>query len=278
MATGRAGSLRRFWQERSSSWDHHVSSSPAFAQVLDVLLEKARPQPADRAADLGAGTGFVTLALAPRVGDVLAVDLAPTMLQALEVEAAARGVVNIATRAADIGSVDLPPASLDLVVSSYALHHLTDQQKRALLARVRYWLRPEGRVAIADMMFGRGATAHDRRIIWGKVRRLARKGPGRLWRIAKNAFRFGLRVGTELPATPVFWTSELRAAGFEAIGYQAVVAEAGVVWGHLPLGPPSGRTASTEHAVSAQLPPSPEAPGQNDVPEPTTHPRACADC
>ncbi len=38
----------------------------------------------------------------------------------------------------------LPPASVDLVVSSYALHHLADADKQALVARAARWLRPGG--------------------------------------------------------------------------------------------------------------------------------------
>src|SRR5207244_2896459 len=66
----------------------------------------------------------------------------------------------------------------DLVVSNYALHHLTDDDKVALVARASRWLRPGGRLVVADMMFGRGASERDRAIIRHKPGGLGRPATG----------------------------------------------------------------------------------------------------
>jgi SAM-dependent methyltransferase len=233
--------LRRAWSGRAESWEHQVTSSPAFSKIQKAALDAASPLLEDQAVDLGAGTGFLTLALATRVAGVLAIDLAEPMLDALEQEATKRGLANIETLVADLATVDLPPHRADLVVSSYALHHLTDADKSALIARTYRWLRPGGRIVIADMMFGRGGTSDERRMILDKVVRLARKGPGGWWRIAKNIVRFGLRRGTELPVPPNFWISALRDAGFVEASYRPIVNEAGLVLGRVPgeVSPPN---------------------------------------
>jgi hypothetical protein len=57
----------------------------------------------------------------------------------------------------DLASLDLPAASVDLVVSNVALHHLTNAEKQALVQRARRWLWPGGRIIIAGTMFGWGA-------------------------------------------------------------------------------------------------------------------------
>jgi SAM-dependent methyltransferase len=181
--------------------------------------------------DLGAGTGFVALALAPLVGSVLAVDISPVMTESLAARAARAGLGNVRTEVADLRTFQLPPASADLVVSSYALHHLRDQDKRALAAEAAQWLRPGGRIVIADMMFGRGTTRRDREILRDKVRTLASRGPAGWWRIAKNLTRYGLGVGHEHPATPQFWQLTLRDAGLTDVRFEPVVAEAGIVSG-----------------------------------------------
>lgn len=216
------------------SWDDQVGSSEAFSKVRDVLLELAEPRAEDEAVDLGAGTGFVTIPLAEQVRFVVAVDLVGEMLEVARLEAQRRGLNNVTTVAEDLTRVSFGSASVDLVVSSYALHHLTDEDKIALVEHARSWLRPGGRIVIADMMFGRGASAQDRQIILDKVRRLARKGPGGIWRIVKNAVRFGLRKGNDLPVTPEFWTEALSDAGFVDVTYTSVVSEAGIVSGRVP--------------------------------------------
>jgi ubiquinone/menaquinone biosynthesis C-methylase UbiE len=227
-------SLEQRWDRRVEEWHSHVTSAKAFGQVLDQLLGLSAPKPTDACVDLGAGTGFVTTALAPLVSSVLAVDISAAMSASLAGQAARDGLSNVSTEVHDLREFQLPPASVDLVVSSYALHHLPDPEKRALVARAARWLRPGGRLVVADMMFGRGGSRRDREILRQKVIALAAKGPGGWWRIAKNLTRYGLGVGDEHPATPEFWQTALRDAGLTEVGFQPVVAEAGLVRGVRP--------------------------------------------
>ncbi len=223
--------LEHKWDKRVEQWHSHVTSAAAFEQLLREMIELAAPRLSDSCVDLGAGTGFVTMALAPLTSSVLAVDISGAMTSALAERAAADGLGNVATQVSDLKDFQLRPASTDLVVSNYALHHLVDADKRALVARAAQWLRPGGRIVIGDMMFGRGTSARDRAILRQKVVALAAKGPGGLWRIAKNLARYGLRVGQEHPASPEFWQTALRDAGFTDVTFHPVVAEAGIVRG-----------------------------------------------
>lgn len=222
------------WDERPATWHDHVVTSPAFDHVRSEVLATSRAASTDRVVDLGAGTGFLTLPLAREAADVMAVDLSPHMLEALSHEVQRAGLDNIRVVEADLVDFELEASSVDLVVSSYALHHLSQSDKRRLIHHARAWLRPGGRIVIADMMFGRGGTARDRAVIRSKVSALVRKGPGGVWRVAKNLVRFGLRSGTELPASPQFWTTLLAEAGFDDVRFDAVVAEAGIVSGSVP--------------------------------------------
>ena len=226
--------LEREWDRRVEEWHSHVTSGAAFGQLRDQLIRLASPKPTDACVDLGAGTGFVTTALAPLVSSVLAVDISTSMAASLAERAAHDGLANVSAEVCDLREFQLSPASVDLVVSSYALHHLPDTEKRALVARAAGWLRPGGRLVVADMMFGRGLTRRDHEILRQKVIALAAKGPGGWWRIAKNLTRFGLGIGHEYPASPGFWQTALRDAGLVAVGFQPVVAEAGLVMGRQP--------------------------------------------
>lgn len=227
-------SLARIWDKRVTGWHEHVTSSPGFDKLRDRLLAIAEPGPGDTCVDLGAGTGFLALTIAPLIDSVIAVDISSVMTESLAERAEQAGLSNVKTEVADLRTFQLPEASVDLVVSSYALHHLRDNDKRALTAEAVRWLRPGGRIVIGDMMFGRGATTRDRDILREKAAVFAARGPAGWWRIAKGLARYGLGVGHEHPATPEFWQQALRDAGFTDVRFEPVIAEAGIVYATRP--------------------------------------------
>jgi ubiquinone/menaquinone biosynthesis C-methylase UbiE len=248
---------RRVWSGRVASWDQHGSAG--LTKVTAAVLGAAQVTPGAVAVDLGCGTGQLSLPLARQGAHVLAVDVSPAMVSQLLAQAQAEevGVPNLEAVAVPIEELLLPPASVDLVVSSYALHHLRDPDKARLVAAAAGWLRPGGRLLIADMMFGRGSSSRDRAIIRAKLAALARKGPGGWWRIAKNALRYLLRI-QERPVSMEAWMAMLARAGFTEITSETVVAEAGLVTGRRPV-PPSAGSSSAE-SEPAEFPPAQPRP------------------
>jgi 2-polyprenyl-3-methyl-5-hydroxy-6-metoxy-1,4-benzoquinol methylase len=222
---------RRVWSGRVASWDQHGSAG--LTKVTAAVVAAADAKPDSAVVDLGCGNGQISLPLAVRGARVLAVDVSSAMIRHLLSESGRLGVTSLDGLAMPIEELVLPPESVDLIVSSYALHHLRDADKARLVSAAFSWLRPGGRLIIADMMFGRGASGRDRAIIRSKVAALARKGPGGWWRIAKNAARYLLRV-QERPVSMDTWIAYLDRAGFAAITASTIVAEAGLVAGHRP--------------------------------------------
>ena len=225
----RARSLARVWDKRVNSWQQHVFSAPGFQHIRAQLIAAAAPTGRDVVVDLGAGTGFLTFPIAELGAEVTAVDVSPKMLAELAQSTAQRPTLNISSVTADLATFDLPPASVDVVVSCYALHHLTDRDKIRLLNRARVWLRPGGRLVIADMMLGRGTSREDWTIAQHKIAALVLRGPAGWWRILKNVVRLGLRVGSERPASTTFWAQQAASAGFVNVETHRLIAEAGLL-------------------------------------------------
>ena len=221
---------RLLWNRRADRWDD--SGSAGLTEVVEEVLRECRASAsADAVAvDLGAGSGQIAISLAESCGRVLAVDVSAGLLERLTTNAAARGVGNVQLLMHPIETLDLPPASVDLVVSNYALHHLRDVDKERLLKRCHRWLRPGGRIVISDMMFGRGAEPTDRAIIASKAGILLQRGPGGWWRLLKNAVRFGLRLG-EKPLPPGRWESLAGGAGFHEVSVRPLRSEAHLLTG-----------------------------------------------
>lgn len=222
---------RRVWSGRVASWDRHGSAQ--LGPVTGAVLESAAGRPGLRVIDLGCGTGQLSLPLVAKGCEVLAVDVSSVMVRQLEAEARRQGLSRLECLAQPIEELALPPESADLIVSSYALHHLRDADKERLVAAAFGWLRPGGRLVLADMMLGRGMSGSDRAIIRSKVLALARKGPGGYWRIAKNAVRFLLRIH-ERPLPMDRWAALFTRCGFAGVTATSIVAEAGLVTGRRP--------------------------------------------
>lgn len=155
-------------------------------------------------------------------------DVSSEMIAMLREKAGAADIENLETLVRSIEALDIEPSSVDLVVSNYALHHLRDHDKRELVRRTFTWLRPGGQLVIGDMMFGRGATSQDRRVILTKIKTMARRGPAGWWRILKNMWRFSLRV-SEKPLTTSAWEALARETGFVDVRIRPVVQEACVL-------------------------------------------------
>jgi ubiquinone/menaquinone biosynthesis C-methylase UbiE len=219
-----------------ASWDQHGSAG--LVQVTAAVLDAADVSPGARVVDLGCGTGQVSLPLARAGARVFAVDVSPAMIKRLRAEASRAGLEGLDGLPMPIEELVLPQQSVDLIVSSYALHHLRDADKARLVSAAFGWLAPGGRLVIADMMFGRGMSSRDRTIIRSKVAALARKGPGGWWRIAKNAARYLVRVH-ERPVSVDAWMSMLTDSGFTQVTSATIVAEAAIVTGQRPGRPPA---------------------------------------
>ncbi|MEQ1567737.1 MAG: class I SAM-dependent methyltransferase [Myxococcota bacterium] len=124
------------------------------AQVADVV------RGSERVLELAAGTGLVTAAIAPVVGQVVATDYAPAMVERLARRVAA--MPNVTTRVLDVYAMNEPPGSFDAVVAANVLHLLPDLDG-ALDAMLRV-LRPGGRLVVPtylhDATVGSRATSH----------------------------------------------------------------------------------------------------------------------
>lgn len=102
--------------------------------------------------DLGCGTGHIAEALAPNVGNVIAVDESGPMLQVAESRLAPHA--NVELRIGTIESLPIDDDTLDVAVLFLVAHFITDPAKT--MREIRRVLKPGGRVLIVDMM------SHDR--------------------------------------------------------------------------------------------------------------------
>ena len=128
--------------ERANRED--VQKSP---QIMKALAFK----PGERVADIGAGSGYFTFQVAEAVGptgSVLALDIAPEMLEYLDLRVKARQATNVTLRKVASDDPQLAPGSVDTILMIDAIHYVKD--RTAYAKKLLPGLAPGGRVVIID--------------------------------------------------------------------------------------------------------------------------------
>jgi len=129
----------------------HDIECGSYLADLDLWLELAEAEQGP-VLDVGAGTGRVTLPLARRGHEVIALDREPTFLETLKARA---GSLEVQTAVADAGSFDLPGRVFGLIIAPMQTVQLLGAAGRAgFLRAARAHLTPHGLVAcaLADAM------------------------------------------------------------------------------------------------------------------------------
>jgi tRNA (cmo5U34)-methyltransferase len=152
-----AVALAAWQQEQTVRWflDSVRGAIPFAREQFAVMLQVVENgrQPVRRFLDLGAGDGVlsaVMLARYPAAEPVL-VDFSPPMLTAAKERLASQGTQATFVRA-DLGTPVWREAvetyaPFDAIVSSFAIHHLEDERKRALYGELLELLAPGGTFA-----------------------------------------------------------------------------------------------------------------------------------
>lgn len=149
-------------------------------RVWDRVLDDLGLRGDETVLDLGCGRGAVLLAAAKRLphGHAIGVDLwqadqSDNSQQATLANAAVENVADrIEIRTADMTALPLADESVDVIVSSLAIHNIPSSAgRRQALAEAIRVLRPGGRLAIADLWETRKHAANLRELGWRNVRR-----------------------------------------------------------------------------------------------------------
>jgi ubiquinone/menaquinone biosynthesis C-methylase UbiE len=132
-------------------------------QQPDQVIRTMGLKDGDVVADLGCGTGYFARRMARAVasrGRVYGVDIQPEMLDRMKDLLAREGITNVVPVLGTGEDPRLPTASLDWILLVDVYHEF--QQPRAMLARIREALKPEGRIALVEYRLEGDSAAHIR--------------------------------------------------------------------------------------------------------------------
>lgn len=116
----------------------------------DLLLKALALKPTDVVADIGAGTGFFTFIMAPKLpqGKVLAVDIQPEMIEYLNEGKAKRKITNVQPVLGTESDPKLSANSIDMAILIDAYHEFS--YPREMMEHISAALKPGGRIVLVE--------------------------------------------------------------------------------------------------------------------------------
>lgn len=171
--------MARFFGDGSTQYDRDILQIvPVYEEMFEQLLDHVwLPLEAPlRIVELGCGTGNLTRVLLQTYPNatLTVVDASQEMLDRTgeKLSDADKNRTTLVT--SYFNELDLPTDSVDLIISSLALHHVPDEFKPALYDKLFAWLAPGGKFRCADQCLtlpGEIGNAHNlaRWQVWAKA-------------------------------------------------------------------------------------------------------------
>lgn len=122
-----------------------------YKDILNALYQEIRNQPNSSVLDIGIGTGVLAAKLAENGHALTGMDFSESMLAR-----AKERIPNAHFLQWDISQglpEHIPGAPFDAIVSTYTLHHLSDEQKVTFIQDMARFLSPRGQILIGDISF-----------------------------------------------------------------------------------------------------------------------------
>ncbi len=149
--------MKKTIEEHASRFDNHAADyddeqnqSDEYRACASLVIDHADPGPEDVVLDLGCGTGAIALALAGKAKRVVGRDISEGMMERAREKARAEGLDNVEFGYGEFRDPDYD-GEVDVVVSNFAMHHLSDEEKREAIHAIAD-LGPR-RFVLGDVMF-----------------------------------------------------------------------------------------------------------------------------
>ncbi|MBL8155653.1 MAG: class I SAM-dependent methyltransferase, partial [Anaerolineae bacterium] len=114
--------FQQTYAQHADAYEALVAREDYQGNIL-TALQSIRPLAGLRVVEFGAGTGRLTLLLAPLVSHLSAFDASAHMLEVTRAKVTAQGLSNVHIEVADNRSLPVPSASADLAIEGWSFAH-----------------------------------------------------------------------------------------------------------------------------------------------------------
>ncbi len=194
------------FDQEAGTWDekaHRVERAETVARGIRASVPVSREM---SAFEYGCGTGLLSFALQPYLGQIILADNSKGMLAVVDEKISSGGFGNMTSLKVDLSSDPLPALKVNLVFTLMTLHHIPDVDK--VLRAFYDLLEPAGYLCVADLdaedgaFHGENFEGHkgfDRAAFGERVRKIGFR------KVAfQTIFQTPRMVGMEMRNFPVF--------------------------------------------------------------------------
>jgi ubiquinone/menaquinone biosynthesis C-methylase UbiE len=139
-------SSRKFFDQVAGQWDT-MRTNFYSERVREKAFEVAGVRPGQLAADVGAGTGFITEGLLRMNVRVIAIDRSEAMLAAMKEKFHGSGEIDY--YCGEAGRLPLPDERVEHVFANMYLHHV--ESPAAAIEEMASLLKPQGKLIVTDV-------------------------------------------------------------------------------------------------------------------------------
>lgn len=143
------------FDEKAATWDDNPQRRERAEVAAREILVDVAPGPGAVGLEFGCGTGLLSFCLADRFERMFLVDSSPEMIRVMADKAAAQGLASMTPVLGSADRLGTGPASVDVVYTLMALHHVRDLDPA--FAAFRSVLKPGGALAVVDLVAEDGA-------------------------------------------------------------------------------------------------------------------------
>lgn len=133
---------------------------PGRSQCIQKVLELLDPRPGDTVLDVGCGPGIQLINLSPAIRTGIGVDPAEAMIRRANDDAAQSPNLHFYQGSAETLPAGIRTSGINKIYSNYAIHHLPDPSKKAVIADFASLLPAGGMFILGDMMFSDDPGKH----------------------------------------------------------------------------------------------------------------------
>jgi ubiquinone/menaquinone biosynthesis C-methylase UbiE len=143
----------KYWDKEAKSYDEEVQKNrDRYYKLVECIIDLTAPKKSDVIMELGAGTGLVSVLLAPKVKKIIAVDVSKEMLKIAKEKATEAGINNIEFVRGTFHEPNIAE-KVDIIVTIDSLHCTADgNYKKRAIQIMHDHLKDEGKVFLEDEM------------------------------------------------------------------------------------------------------------------------------